>query len=247
MNQIDRVRSAKRMIASIDDAYRATAQSRTDFQLLHYVIRQHDPESIEWTPRQWLQCVIEMHSVHQGIEQAIVTRDRARCDIIDIYARWCFTANAEARRELDAREQRNTVKAQQHRIDGLLDQFETLTRIFEAMPKYDAAALEEDEARYWRARLIRQAHDQVLGDRFGGKGNIQAIRQAGVPLVDALADMGASITGIEAESLGLIQGEQKEPSEELKGTMRRQIEYAAEQSGWTDEEKALALSGWEAK
>lgn len=200
-----RLQSAAEVIAGLSAAYRDNAQGRTDFALQHFVVRQHDPGATDWTPRQWHQVVIEMHSVHQGIEQAIVSRDRARCDLADILGRWCFTANARARREVDAREQRTTIDGQQHRIDGLLDQFETLATIFASMPEFTKEDLEADERRYWTARLTRQAHDAMLGNQLGaGQGNIAAIRQAQIPLERALAAIGEDVQAIDERAGALL-------------------------------------------
>src|SRR5260370_26300270 len=53
----------------LDDAILAIQQPRTDFQLRHFVVGQHDTEA-----RRWLQCVLELQNKIDVLERAQIGR-----------------------------------------------------------------------------------------------------------------------------------------------------------------------------
>ena len=119
-------------------------RERSDYQLQHFVIGQHD------TPHmQYRQILIEVKSLIIKIRFAKLDIDKKRIKIDALTDAPLDAIKAEKLRlgiaiTLDA-------------IEGANRELSFLLRLAEEYPQYTAQDIEDDQTHYWQARLERQA------------------------------------------------------------------------------------------
>lgn len=143
-------------------------QSRSEYQLRHFVIGQHDTPEM-----QFYQCCIELQGMEYNLAAAELTArklqikadrkratgddlDAVKADLIDLELQQQDLAVIGARREIDA-----------------------LRRILAEMAVYTRAEIEQAQPEYWAQRLVRQTELQRMGAQIGvGWSQLDAMRQA---------------------------------------------------------------------
>jgi hypothetical protein len=152
-------------------AARAIQQPRTDFELAHFVVGQHDTE-----PRRWVQCVLELQIKVQTLRRAKIAERQMRRRI----------------RKLERKGTRKAVdKAKLMRIDledhemailGATREARALWTIYKGFSRaYSRRQLNGSEEEYWRRRLARQALQDANATGRIGVGNQDALRMLGSP------------------------------------------------------------------
>ena len=153
-------------------AIQAIQQPRTNFELAHFVVGQHDTE-----PRRWAQCVLELQIKIQNLRRAEISRRRLKRKI----------------EKLERKGTRKAVdKAQLLRIDledhslaviGAIREADALWAIYKSFGRtYSRKELNDSEEEYWQRRLDRQAMQDVNASGRVGVGNQDALRLIGRPI-----------------------------------------------------------------
>lgn len=157
--------------SELQDAIRAIQQPRTNFQLEHFVVGQHDTE-----PRRWMQCVLELQLKIHALKRAAIVRRQIERKIVAFESLASIEAGDEAellRLDLEAHELATL---------GAIREAETLYSIFKSFQKiYTREELDEAEAEYWQKRIMRQARQEINATGAIGVGNQDALEQIGVP------------------------------------------------------------------
>lgn len=155
------------------------SQGRTDFQLRHFVVGQHDtPE------RAWMQAVLEMSTLRNNIDRALIERERIELDLADADDIISESVGSRERRraELDKLEIEIKQRENERGLLNYVRQFTTLAKIWVELGRFTHDQVQAAEPVYWQLRLSRQAALDVF-ERHGpgiGKGNTDALRQAGI-------------------------------------------------------------------
>ena len=152
-------------VVDLRTAFEDIQQPRSDFQIEHFVIGQHDTDE-----RSYVQCVLELQAKYDGIKRAMFKRERIftqlesmNCDITSI----------------DYREIMFELEVLDRSLLGMTREFKTLYTIWKSMPKFTYNQIQGAEERYWRLRLKRQATQDLNATGRVGVGNQEAIAQAG--------------------------------------------------------------------
>lgn len=159
-------------------AFTEIQQPRTDFELKHFVVQQHDTE-----PQQYAQCVLEMQMKFMNVRRALITKRRINAEIealrktqgdLDIIA-----CDIELK-EID-------LEDQELALMGALREFRALYALWKGFEKrYTRQELNAAQAEYWKKRLTRQANADIMATGRIGVGNIDALRLIGMSPVPAL-------------------------------------------------------------
>jgi hypothetical protein len=162
--------------AAMRAAFEAIAQPRSDFQLAHFVVAQHDT-----LPRQWAQAVLEL----QG-RVFNIARIQADVELLELK----LADELEAADAADGREKRrHELEGAKIRIAleetglgrlGNVREAESLIAIVETLEAknggpFTREQIESDEARYWSLRLRRQAYPIIRG--LIDQGNAEVLLQ----------------------------------------------------------------------
>lgn len=151
------------------DAIRAIQQPRTNFQLQHFVVGQHDTE-----PRRWWQCVLELQIKIQNLKRAAIQRRQIERKIKALRNGGDEAKDEGALLMLDLQDQELAVL-------GAIRETETLYAIFKSFPRgYTREELDAAEAEYWHKRLTRQARHEINATGVIGVGNQEALEQIGI-------------------------------------------------------------------
>lgn len=150
-------------------------QPRSDFVLEHFVVGTHDMPG-----RQRVQAVLELQIKLFNIRRAQLEERKLRVEkkqkeykltgsTIDVLERELIQIEIE-RIEMDLAEMSLA------RL-GAVREAQALLAILDRLPKYTYEQLQAEEAEYWRARLSRQALQDMKSMGTIGQGNAEAIRQ----------------------------------------------------------------------
>lgn len=165
------------------DAIRAIQQPRTNFQLRHFVVGQHDTE-----PRRWWQCVLELQIKIQNLKRAQIHRRQIERKIKALRNGGDEAKDEGALLMLD-------LEDQELAILGAIRETETLYAIFQSFPRgYTREELDQAEADYWQKRLTRQARHEINATGAIGVGNQEALEQIGISPGPLLAEAHACLT-----------------------------------------------------
>ena len=156
-------------LAAVLVAFDAVCQPKTNFQIDHFVIGQHDlPE------RQYMQCVVQMQIAASNIRKAGIQRRRLDLDIAEL------RALHTVRSGLDLEDKLIDLENHEFAMRGAVREFNRYYEIFESFPKFSYEQLQEAEQRYWTLRLGRQAQCDLEAHGRVGTGNHEALWQAGL-------------------------------------------------------------------
>lgn len=152
------------MKKDVMEAIDSIAQSRSNYQLQHFVVGQHDTQE-----RQYQQCLLELNTKLNNIK-----RDQIALKKLQKKLAAEVDADEKELIEIDIEEIGFGLKSQMREAGVLYS-------IFSAMPKFTYQQLQEAEERYWQLRLSRQAETDIAQRNLGiGAGNLEALRQAGL-------------------------------------------------------------------
>lgn len=169
MNSEELIRTCETQLAH---AIVAIQQPRTDFQLKHFVVGQHDTE-----PRRWFQCVLQLQLNLQNLKRAAVQQRISRRKIERL--RQSGTVD-----DLDEAELLQIdLDAHALAILGTVRETQTLLAIFRSFARsYTNDDLNAAEEEYWQKRLRRQAKHSLIATGRIGVGDLDSFHQIGTPV-----------------------------------------------------------------
>lgn len=151
-------------LAEIMAEFNSIFQSRTTFQLDHFVLRQHDTE-----PMQYLQLCMELSAAMQSYEQSCLLMKKGEL----IANRLLASLDQEER--VDGEIQVVTNRYARNNLAAAERELSLLIQMYRSCKRFSREEIEADQALYWEKRLTRQA----LGERaMGSPGNFYALWQA---------------------------------------------------------------------
>lgn len=151
-------------------AFDSVNQPKSDFQIQHFVVGQHDtPE------RQYVQCVIQLHALVNNIKLAEINRQRTLLDIA------ALKKKKSARKQLDLEEKLIQLDNIEFSMKGALREFNCFYKILESFGEgFSYEQIQKAELTYWPIRLARQSQCDIEAHGRVGTGNLEAMWQAGL-------------------------------------------------------------------
>lgn len=151
----------KEKYIDLQDSFDAVAQPRSDYQLEHFVVKDHETQE-----RQFLQVVIELQAKSSVLRRAVVNRRK-------------LMKRIKAEQDADEKELLLIdLEDLDFGMKGAVREFNTLYGLYAQLPRFTAEDIQKAEADYWRIRLTRQAAIDVEATGRIGTGNLNALRQA---------------------------------------------------------------------
>ena len=153
---------------NIAEAIAEIQQPRSRFQLIHFVIGQHDTPEMRF-----YQLCLELQDMGHKLRLAQINVRKGEIQI----ARLLETGD-----ELDALEaEEMEVGAEQHRIvmQGAERELAILTDLFDESQKFTRDEIEYAQPEYWQKRLTRQTNLQIMSGNVGWA-QLDSMRQAGL-------------------------------------------------------------------
>ena len=153
---------------NITDAIAEIQQPRSRFQLIHFVIGQHDTPEMRF-----YQLCLELQDMGYKLRMAQLGVRKAEIEI----ARLLETGD-----ELDAIEaEEKQVGLEQTRIvmRGAERELAILTDLFDESQKFTRDEIEHAQPEYWQKRLTRQTNLQIMSGSVGWA-QLDSMRQAGL-------------------------------------------------------------------
>ena len=153
---------------NIGDAIAEVQQPRSRFQLVHFVIGQHDTPEMRF-----YQTVIELQDMGHKLRLAALGVRKAQVEIGRLQATGDELDAIEAEEKQVGLEQTLIVMA------GAEREIAILTDLFDESTHYTRAEIEHAQPEYWQARLTRQTNLQIMA---GGVqwAQLDSMRQAGI-------------------------------------------------------------------
>ena len=152
----------------ISDAIQEVQQPRSRYQLIHFVIGQHDTPEM-----QFYQLCLELQDMGYKLRVAQIGVRKAEVEI----ARLMETGD-----ELDALEaEEKAVGMEQTQIvmRGAEREVAILTDLFNSIPHFTRDEIEHAQPDYWEKRLTRQTNLQIMSGNVGWA-QLDSMRQAGL-------------------------------------------------------------------
>ena len=152
----------------IAEAIAEIQQPRSRFQLIHFVIGQHDTPEMRF-----YQLCLELQDMGHKLRLAQINVRKGEIQI----ARLLETGD-----ELDALEaEEMEVGAEQHRIvmQGAERELAILTDLFDESQKFTRDEIEHAQPEYWEKRLTRQTNLQIMSGSVGWA-QLDSMRQIGL-------------------------------------------------------------------
>jgi len=152
----------------IPEAIAEVQQPRSRFQIVHFVIGQHDTPEMRF-----YQICLELQDMGYKLRIAQLGVRKAEVEIRRLL---------ETGDELDAIEaEEKQVGLEQTRIvmRGAEREIAILTELFDESTHYSRAEIDADQDAYWKARLTRQTDLQLMSGSVGWA-QLDAMRQAGL-------------------------------------------------------------------
>lgn len=145
-------------------------QPRSDFQLEHFVVGQHDTEEM-----QYYQCLIELQNLYYTIRTVSLELKKTEIEIARLRATGDEIDEIEAQIKEIGLEQTKIVAV------GSFRELEKLLKIYESFPtKFTREQIETAQPDYWRKRLTRQTALESMGGSQAVASNLDALRQIGL-------------------------------------------------------------------
>jgi hypothetical protein len=145
-------------------------QARTDFQLQHFVVGQHDTSE-----QQYKQVLLELQELLFTIKHVDLQNKKTILEIEQLRS----TKNPID--EVDAQIKELSIERALLARLGAVKEAQTLVKIWESFEtKYTAEQIEANQVEYWNARLLRQAQLESMGGQSSiSWGSLDALRQIG--------------------------------------------------------------------
>ena len=153
---------------NIAEAIEEIQQPRSRFQLIHFVIGQHDTPEMRF-----YQLCLELQDMGHKLRLAQINVRKGEIQISRLL---------ETGDELDALEaEEMEVGAEQHRIvmRGAERELAILTDLFDESQKFTRDEIEHAQPEYWQKRLTRQTNLQIMSGNVGWA-QLDSMRQAGL-------------------------------------------------------------------
>jgi hypothetical protein len=149
-------------------AYDYIVRERSDYQLRHFVVGQHDTPQMRYR-----QILIEVKSLVTKIRLAELDVEKQRIKL-----------NALAEEPLDlieAEELRIGIALTLDAMEAAKRELSFLMSLAEEYPQYTQKEIEDNQKEYWEARLQRQATLEQMGMQQGvSSGNLESMLNAGL-------------------------------------------------------------------
>jgi len=160
---------------NIPDAIAEVQQPRSRFQLVHFVIGQHDTPEM-----QFYQLCIELQDMGHKLRIAQLAVRKAEVEISRL------VATGDELDALEAEEKQVGLEQTQIVMRGAEREIAILTDLFDESTHYTRDEIEHAQPEYWKARLTRQTNLQLMA---GGVqwAQLDSLRQAGL-LDELIAD-----------------------------------------------------------
>jgi hypothetical protein len=145
-------------------------QSRSNFQLDHFVVNQHDTEEMRF-----VQCLLELQQLRSTIKISQLSIKKTKIEI----ARLLATGN-----EIDAIDAEiKTISLEDTLMisAGAVRELAYLLKIYDSFPKkFTRKEIEQAQEDYWTKRLVRQAELDLIGNRGTvNPAHLDSLRQIG--------------------------------------------------------------------
>lgn len=166
----ERVNKAIDLVKEMEDAFLEIQQPRTAYVLEKFVVGQHDHVT-----QSYAQCVLELQVKYDNLRRAKLNRRKLEIKIKE------YEDKATELDLIEADLVRIDLEEQDRAVLGALREFEALYKLWKNFPKkYTRAELDAAQPDYWKARLERQAQQDLQATGRIGVGNNEALRQIGL-------------------------------------------------------------------
>ena len=150
-------------------AFNDIAESRTQFQLDKFVVKQHDTEEMRYK-----QVLLELQSLYFGIRVMEIEMKKKKVQLEKL------RSTGDEVDELDAQILEITLERDTLGANGALREFDNLMDIYDSFEhKFTREEIEEGQAEYWNRRLNRQATLEAIGGSQAQASHLDALRQIG--------------------------------------------------------------------
>jgi len=152
----------------IHDAIAEVQQQRSRFQLVHFVIGQHDTPEMRF-----YQLCLELQDMGYKLRLAQIAVRKSQVEIGRLLA------TGDELDALEAEEKQVGLEQTQIVMRGAEREVAILTDLFDESTHYTRAEIEHAQPEYWQARLTRQTNLQIMA---GGVqwAQLDSMRQAGL-------------------------------------------------------------------
>jgi len=153
---------------NITDAIAEVQQQRSRFQLVHFVIGQHDTPEMRF-----YQVCLELQDMGYKLRLAQIAVRKSQVEIGRLLA------TGDELDALEAEEKQVGLEQTQIVMRGAEREVAILTDLFDESTHYTRAEIEHAQPEYWQARLTRQTNLQIMA---GGVqwAQLDSMRQAGL-------------------------------------------------------------------
>jgi len=142
----------------LEDAFYATCQHRTDFQLEALNVKSHEtPE------RQYKQCLDELVRKVSGIGDLEISAEELKDEMEQAAQKAQSLPDGFEQRQADRERRKKKLALWQTEIalEGQLREFKALYAVFKQYPKFTAEQIQAAEAEYYQKRLYKKAALQL--------------------------------------------------------------------------------------
>ena len=171
---------------NIDEAIAEVQQPRSHFQLVHFVIGQHDTPEMRF-----YQTVIELQDMGYKLRLAQLSARRAEVEIARLEATGDDLDAIEAEEKQVGLEQTRIV------MRGAERELAILANLFDKSQKFTRDEIEHAQPEYWQKRLTRQTNLQMMAGSVQWA-QLDSLRQAGL-LDEVVAERERQITNGDQE------------------------------------------------
>jgi len=156
------------MKPEILNAIKEVHQSRSEFQLKYFVVGQHDTDEMSY-----VQTLLEIDDMYTAQKRLDIKRRKLNIEIKRLKE-----TNDELD-ALDAEEKEIDLSKIETSLNGIQRELSILESIWDSFEnKYTRAEIEQAQPDYWKARLVRQASLEALGNSMSVSwANLDSLRQ----------------------------------------------------------------------
>jgi len=153
---------------NMDEAIKEVQQPRSRYQLIHFVLGQHDTPEMRF-----YQLCLELQDMRNKLRLAKLSERRVKIEIERLLA------TGDEIDAIDAEEKEGDLKDLAIVIGGAEKEFAILTDLFNESQKYSRDEIEHAQPEYWQQRLTRQTNLQIMSGNVGWA-QLDSMRQIGL-------------------------------------------------------------------
>jgi hypothetical protein len=162
------------------------SQSRSAFQLVHFVVQSHGNIESGAGPRMRYQILREMQVMRGEIAKQVVDKERILRELTRIEKK---EVPDVVDQDLDVMEKKILLANIEVELAGRLREFNVLHKILQTIPKYTREDHDNAEVKYWTQRLERQYRQGLVASHAGiDRGDLTAMEQCSGS--EMIADVG---------------------------------------------------------